>query len=160
MRQLLRHCCKAGLLSEFHTGVSRFRFSSTPVAPRETVIIPWRTRPPLFVSQFSLLLCFLLRSSLPSSSLHISAIHLHWHCHSQCHWWPPPAMVLANSLLQGAVACHVTGLYPSQSWLSRRREANKTKRIFFSWAVAPGGLLNLTRRKLAMTVEHSYRLYS
>jgi hypothetical protein len=34
-------------------------------------------------------------------------------CHSQCHWRPPQATVLANSLLQVAVACHVTGLYTS-----------------------------------------------
>jgi len=69
MRQLLRHCCRTVVLSELQTGVSRFRFPSIPVARTGNFVIPWRTRLPLYVSRFSVLLLFLLSSSLLCSVL-------------------------------------------------------------------------------------------
>jgi hypothetical protein len=109
MRQLLRHCCKAVILSELQTGVSLFRFPPIPVERTGNV---YHT-----VTHTTSFMCLsLLRSSvfltlfltamfrspvLPSTSVSysvphifglfccpsflVSATHRHLLCHSQCH---------------------------------------------------------------------------
>ena len=69
MRQLLRHCCKAAILSELQTGVSRFRFPSIPAEHTGNFYHTVTHTTSLYVSHFSLLLFFLLRSSLLCSFL-------------------------------------------------------------------------------------------
>ena len=91
----------------------------------------------MFLTPF---LASLLRSAvLPSSSQPPTNTC----CHSQCHWRPPQATVLANSLLQGAVACHVTGLYPSHRVDCAKGET-QTKPKGLLQGCRSRGLLNVT----------------
>jgi hypothetical protein len=152
MRQLLRHCCKAVIFPNSNRAFLDFDFHPFQLNIQETFIIPWRTWLPLYVSHFSVLLFFLLRSSLLCSILLSFLPILCFLLHSS-HLWSvllsflprlshPPTLALSQpvslvttssyslSKLITARCRHVSGdrIIPiTKSWLRWGREANKTK---------------------------------